>query len=114
MADPEHFNLAWNQFETCAGSTFKSLLSDEDFTDVTLACEGDEQLTAHKVILSSCSPFFRKVLLKNRHQHPLIYLKGVKFKDLQLIMKFIYLGQIEIGESLQSHCLHSIKFTFRS
>ena len=55
MADPEHFNLAWNQFETCAGSTFKSLLSDEDFTDVTLACQGDEQLSAHKVILSSGS-----------------------------------------------------------
>ena len=98
MADSEHFNLAWNQFENCAGLTFKNLLSDEDFADVTLACEGDKQLTAHKVILSSCSPFFRKVLLKNKHQHPLLYLKGVKFTDLQLIVKFIYLGQIEIGK----------------
>jgi len=97
MADSEHFNLAWNQFENCAGLTFKNLLSDEDFADVTLACEGEKQLTAHKVILSSCSPFFRKVLLKNKHQHPLLYLKGVKFTDLQLIVKFIYLGQIEIG-----------------
>ena len=98
MADSEHFNLAWNQFENCAGLTFKNLLSDEDFADVTLACEGDKQLKAHKVILSSCSPFFRKVLLKNKHQHPLLYLKGVKFTDLQLIVKFIYLGQIEIGK----------------
>ena len=100
MADSEHFNLAWNQFENCAGLTFKNLLSDEDFADVTLACEGDKQLKAHKVILSSCSPFFRKVLIKNKHQHPLLYLKGVKFTDLQLIVKFIYLGQIEIGKSL--------------
>ena len=97
MADSEHFNLAWNQFDNCAGLTFKNLLSDEDFADVTLACEGEKQLSAHKVILSSCSPFFRKVLLKNKHQHPLLYLKGVKFTDLQLIVKFIYLGQIEIG-----------------
>ena len=30
---------------------------------------------AHKVILSACSPFFRGVLRKNKHEHPLLYLK---------------------------------------
>ena len=30
-----------------------------------------------KVILSACSPFFRRILLSNPHQHPLIYLTGV-------------------------------------
>ena len=100
MADPanEHFNLAWNQFESCAASTFKNLLADQDFADVTLACDGDKQVTAHKVILSACSPFFRNILKKNRHQHPLLYLKGVKYRHLELIVKFIYLGQIEIGK----------------
>ena len=100
MADAanEHFNLAWNQFESCAASTFKKLLADQDFADVTLACDGDKQVTAHKVILSACSPFFRNILKKNRHQHPLLYLKGVKFRHLELIVKFIYLGQIEIGK----------------
>ena len=33
-----------------------------------------------QVILSACSPFFRQVLRRNPHQHPLLYLKGVKFK----------------------------------
>ena len=32
-------------------------------------------LEAHKVILSACSPFFRSVLKKNKHDHPLVYLK---------------------------------------
>ena len=96
-ASTEHFNLAWNQFESCTAATFKNLLAEQDFADVTLACDGGEQVTAHKVILAACSPFFRKVLLANPHQHPLLYLKGVKFDDLQLIVKFIYKGQIEIG-----------------
>ena len=34
---------------------------EKEFFDVTIACE-DEQLQAHKVILSACSPFFRSVL----------------------------------------------------
>ena len=54
---------------------FRELREDKDFFDVTLACD-DEQLQAHKVILSACSPFFRTVLRRNRHEHPLLYLKG--------------------------------------
>lgn len=105
----EHFNLAWNQFESCAATTFKNLLADQDFADVTLACDGDKQVKAHKVILSSCSPFFRKVLLKNPHQHPLLYLKDVKYKDLILIIRFIYLGQIEIGRECLPEFLATAK-----
>lgn len=102
MADSssEHFNLAWNQFESCAASTFKTLLTDQSLADITLvSCDGEKQVTAHKVILSACSPFLKRIIHKNPHQHPLLYLKGVKFRDLQLIVKFMYLGQIEIGQN---------------
>lgn len=34
---------------------------EEDFIDVTLSCE-ESQYTAHKVVLSACSPYFRKLL----------------------------------------------------
>ena len=45
---------------------FRSLKEEEDFVDVTLSCE-ESQYTAHKVVLSACSPYFRK-LLKVRPQ----------------------------------------------
>ena len=32
-------------------------------------------------MLAACSPFFREVLRRNPHQHPLLYLKGVKYKE---------------------------------
>merc|ERR1712183_794708 len=35
----------------------------------------------------------------NYHKHPLIYLKGVNHDQLQQIIKLIYLGEVEIGES---------------
>ena len=67
----EKFCLKWNEFEANIGVAFKELRNDKDFFDVTLACE-DEQLQAHKVILSACSPFFRTVLKRNTHSHPLL------------------------------------------
>ena len=42
-------------------SYFRSLKEEEDFVDVTLSCE-ESQYTAHKVVLSACSPYFRKLL----------------------------------------------------
>merc|ERR1711936_1076410 len=75
-----------------------SLREEKDFFDVTLACEDEEQVSAHKVILSACSPFFRNILKKNPHQHPLLYLKGVKYRELQNILTFIYLGEVSVSQ----------------
>jgi hypothetical protein len=36
----------------------------EDFVDVTLACDG-KSFTAHKMVLSACSPYFRHLLKVN-------------------------------------------------
>ena len=75
----EKFNLSWNEFENCASKTVKDLLSDQDFTDVTLVCDEDKQIKAHKVILGSCSSLFANILKSNPHPHPLLYLSGIRF-----------------------------------
>ena len=43
--------------------------------------------------LSACSPFFKKLLKVNPHPSPLIYLKGVSYESLQLVLRFMYLGE---------------------
>jgi len=93
----EKFCLRWNDFETNISSAFRELRDDKDFFDVTLACD-DEQIQAHKVILSACSPFFRNVLRRNPHQHPLLYLKGVKYTDLQSVLNFMYHGEVNVAQ----------------
>ena len=95
----EKLNLSWNEFESCTSNTFKDLLSDEDFADVTLVCDEEKQIKAHKVILSSCSPLFRKILKNNPHPHPLIYLNEIKFAELQSVINFVYLGQTEVHQA---------------
>jgi len=93
----EKFCLRWNDFETNISSAFRELRDDKDFFDVTLACD-DEQIQAHKVILSACSPFFRNILRRNPHQNPLLYLKGVKFTDLQAVLNFMYHGEVNVAQ----------------
>ena len=97
MANGEKFCLRWNDFENNISNSFKELRDDKDFFDVTLACD-DNQLQAHKVILSACSPFFRSVLKKNPHQHPLLYLKGVKYEDILSVLNFMYHGEVNVAQ----------------
>jgi len=93
----EKFCLRWNDFESNISLAFRELKDNEDFFDVTIACE-DEQINAHKVILGACSPFFRDILRRNPHQHPLIYLSGVKLVDLQSVLNFMYHGEVSVAQ----------------
>ena len=97
MGSSEKFCLRWNDFETNISVAFRELREEKDFFDVTLACD-DSQVQAHKVILSACSPFFRQVLRKNPHQHPLLYLKGVKYKELLSVLNFMYMGEVNVAQ----------------
>jgi len=91
------FSLQWNDFETNMTDALKELREEKDFFDVTIACE-DSQIQAHKVILSACSTFFRNVLRRNPHQHPLLYLKGVKYKEFIAILNFMYNGEVNVAQ----------------
>jgi len=93
----EKFCLRWNDFETNINEAFRDLREQKEFFDVTLVCE-NEQIHAHKVILSACSSFFRNMLRRNLHQHPLVYLKGVKFSDLQSVLNFMYQGEVSVAQ----------------
>jgi len=92
----DKFCLRWNDLSNISGA-FRELREDKDFFDVTLACDV-EQIQAHKVILSACSTFFRNVLRSYPHQHPLLYLKGVRFTDLQAVLNFMYHGEVNVAQ----------------
>ena len=61
MSNNELYNLQWNDFQTTLSGAMGSLLEDSDFIDVTVACDG-QSFGAHKVVLSACSSYFKKLL----------------------------------------------------
>jgi len=97
MGSSEKFCLRWNDFESNISVAFREIREEKDFFDCTLSC-GSRQIQAHKLILSACSPFFRSVLRQNPHQHPLLYLKGVEFTDLQAVLNFMYHGEVNVAQ----------------
>ena len=95
--------LQWNDFQDNIKSAFGNLREDKDFTDVTLFCEDGQQVEAHKVILAASSPLLKKLLSKNKHPHPLIYMRGTKFDDIFAIMDFLFRGEANVfQENLDS------------
>ena len=99
----EKLCLQWNDFKENITSAFSQLREDGEFADVTLACEDSQQIEAHKVVLISSSPFFRNLLSKNKHLHPLIYMRGVEFEQLSALVDFLYLGEANVlQENIES------------
>merc|ERR1712129_21411 len=92
----EKLCLKWNDFQDNINTEFGKLRSEHEFSYVTLACEDGQQVEAHKVILATSSPFFHNMLRRNKHPHPLIYMRGVKSEDLVAIVDFLYRGEANV------------------
>ncbi|XP_026300347.1 broad-complex core protein isoforms 1/2/3/4/5 isoform X12 [Apis cerana] len=97
MVDTQHFCLRWNNYQSSITSAFENLRDDEDFVDVTLACDG-RSLKAHRVVLSACSPYFRELLKSTPCKHPVIVLQDVAFSDLHALVEFIYHGEVNVHQ----------------
>ena len=85
--------LARPNFQQFTNNTFSQLSFDQDFTDVTLACDDGQLVKAHKVILAAASSFFKTILSQAPHPNPLVHIQGVKVHHLKLMLEFIYLGR---------------------
>ena len=92
----EKFSLKWNDFEANASKSFRKLRMEENFFDVTLVSDDEQEVSAHKLVLSASSEFFKKILKNSTHFNPLIYLPGVESTDLNLIIDYIYNGEIQL------------------
>ncbi|XP_017771793.1 PREDICTED: zinc finger and BTB domain-containing protein 17 isoform X2 [Nicrophorus vespilloides] len=96
--DEQQFCLRWNNFQANITSQFETLRDDEDFTDVTIACEG-QRLQAHKVVLSACSPYFKELFKNNPCSHPIIFMRDVEAKHVVALMEFMYAGEVNVAQA---------------
>ena len=92
----EKFCLKWNDFQSNVSNSF-SVLRDEDYLhDVTIVTDDNEQIAAHKLVLSASSEYFKNIFKKNKHSHPLLCLEGVSSKDVRNMMDYIYNGELQM------------------
>ena len=105
----DKFSLKWHDFETNISNSFRKLRKTDDFYDVTLVSDDQEQMLAHKVVLSASSEYFNTVLKSNKHSHPMICLNGINSIELTNILDYIYNGEVEIKQDHLKTFLESAK-----
>ncbi|XP_073977458.1 uncharacterized protein isoform X11 [Rhodnius prolixus] len=94
---PPEVCLRWNSYYSNMQATFPTLLNNEQFVDVTLACEG-RSIKCHKVMLSACSSYFEELLSQNPCQHPIVFMRDLKFWEVQALVEFMYSGEVNVAQ----------------
>ena len=95
-----HLNFDVDPTNDNQKSVFHNFLQNRRFVDVTLVCDDNKYVQAHKVILSSISEVFSNILLNYNIipnvGYSLLYMKGVKHDSLQQILDFVYKGKTSV------------------
>ena len=92
----EKFSLKWNDFTTNASKSFSSLRHEDYLHNVTLVSNDNTQISAHKLVLSACSEYFRNIFKNNPNNHPFLCIDGVTKHDLTNIMDYMYNGEVHV------------------
>ena len=92
----EQLSIKWNDFQSSVSKSFSSLRKEEDFFDVTLVSGDEQHISAHKVVLSASSNFFKNLLKKANHSNPMIVLSEINSRDLLKVIDYIYHGEVQL------------------
>lgn len=129
-------SLRWGSHRETVLQSLESSYGDQDFVDMTLACEG-QSVKAHKVVVSACSThlrqllkvrlrtmilflavatsFFFKFLMyfilpqENPCPHPIVILKDVAMTELRLLLEFMYCGRVTVEQQQLESLLEAAK-----
>jgi len=106
----EDFRLKWNDHHSVFFSSAEQLCHGDHLTDVTLSC-GTKEFSAHKLVLSICSAYFNQLFAprpegqqgRQRSRRPadsaaIVYLKDVDSKHMELLLNYMYRGEINVEE----------------
>lgn len=87
--------------DSCVAETFARYFEKEDYLDVTFVCKGGRQIRAHKLILSSVSPFLKQIFSewKGNEDMVTIFVPDVDHNILKLLLDFIYEGTTRLSQT---------------
>ena len=94
--EPEYM-LRWSEHNPQVVGTFHQLWENNHLTDVTLATES-RSFQAHRLLLSSCSPYFRNLFIMNPCKHPTVFLKDIPERHMELLLEYMYQGCIAVKQ----------------
>ena len=94
----ERICLTVTSFEANIQNSFQLMLKERSHCDVTLASEDGHTVDVHRVILVAGSEFFSAFLKEAKSSALYFYLKGIKSKELDNIVDFLYRGETNLAQ----------------
>ena len=102
----EKFGLKWNDFHSNISNSFEILRNEAFLHDVTLVSDDYQKISAHKLVLSSCSEYFKSIFKNTtNHSQMMLCLEGVNRKDINNILDYMYNGEVQILQDDIDHFL---------
>ncbi|KAH9516983.1 hypothetical protein DERF_007685 [Dermatophagoides farinae] len=79
-------------------SLFEDFYRSKTLSDVIINCQG-RNIHAHRMVLCAGSDHFRRLLtsIKMHNQLPVLIITDISFEDMEIILEFIYRGQIVVS-----------------
>ena len=80
--------------------SYQHLYKEKTFHDILLISTDFIPIKAHKTVLFAASNFFKTLFNIKSYQamNSMLYLKGINSVDLNLILAFMYLGEVNVSE----------------
>merc|ERR1712039_772321 len=99
VMDDSKLRLQWRDHGNELSRLSRDVFCREDLSDVTLTCRGGTPFSAHKMILAAASTYFRNFFMEVRgkiNQHQGIFMKDIDPGEMEYLLQFIYLGEVDI------------------
>ncbi|XP_018017650.1 longitudinals lacking protein, isoforms H/M/V isoform X4 [Hyalella azteca] len=90
-------SLQWNNHKFTLHQMLSSIRKKKSYTDTTLACDG-LLYPVHKIVLSMCSKYFEDIFAQTQGQHPVIILKDIKRHELECLLNYMYIGEVNVPQ----------------
>uniref|UniRef100_T1IQF6 BTB domain-containing protein n=1 Tax=Strigamia maritima TaxID=126957 RepID=T1IQF6_STRMM len=102
MMNAPAYSVKWKTHSNVMASYFDGFVRRKEYVDITISCSR-ASLKAHKLILAASSPYFKQLIDENPSQNPTIVFNDIEYQDMQLILDFIYTGQMNVPVERMSH-----------
>ena len=94
----EKYFLTWNDFQSNIVKSFSRLRNEDSFYDVTLVSDDQKEVSAHKLVLSTCSEYFKNIFKNRKNSHPILCLEGISSSEMNNVLDYIYNGAVQIHQ----------------
>ncbi|CAL4112999.1 unnamed protein product [Meganyctiphanes norvegica] len=100
--------LKWSNNKTIFLENLKIQREKPNYTDVTLAVE-DKFYPVHKLVMSTFSEYFRDIFERTPCKSPVIVLKDVSTHDIEALLDYMYLGEVNVKQNDLASVLKTAK-----